>query len=61
MVAQYALPPKLRDMNTRLIPFVPGQPTVAADSVSIDLGDRSYDIVIGPGLLGSPATYAACP
>lgn len=48
-------------MNASLTPFVPGQPSAAAQTVSIDLGDRSYDIAIGPGLLGSPATYAGCP
>ena len=30
-------------------------------TVSIDLGERSYPIVIGTGLLGNPATYAALP
>ena len=28
---------------------------------SIELGERSYPIVIGTGLLGNPATYAALP
>ncbi len=61
MAAQYALPSKLRGMNASLTPFVPGQSHAAAQTVSIDLGDRSYDIAIGPGLLGNSATYAACP
>ena len=61
MAAQYALPPKLQGMNASLTPFVPGQPSAAAQTVSIDLGDRSYDIAIGTGLLGNSATYAACP
>jgi 3-dehydroquinate synthase len=29
--------------------------------VRIDLGERSYDIVIGPGLLADPATYVGLP
>ena len=33
----------------------------AAHTVTIDLGERSYPIVIGTGLLGNPATYAALP
>lgn len=33
----------------------------AAERVAIDLGDRSYDIVIGRGLLGDPASYAGLP
>ena len=61
MAAQYALPPKLQGMNASLTPFVPGQPSAAAQTVSIDLGDRSYRIAIGTGLLGNSATYAACP
>jgi len=46
-----------------LTPFVAaeaGQSSVT-QTVPIDLGDRSYDIAIGPGLLGNPATYAGCP
>ena len=38
--------------------------TASAGSVqrlSIDLGERSYPIVIGTGLLGAPETYAALP
>lgn len=31
------------------------------ETVSIDLGDRSYDILIGADLLGSPTTYADLP
>jgi 3-dehydroquinate synthase len=30
-------------------------------TVRIDMGERSYDIVIGSGLLGNPATYATLP
>lgn len=30
-------------------------------TVHIDLGDRSYDILIGSGILGSPSSYAAAP
>ena len=30
-------------------------------TVPIDLGDRSYDILIGEGLLDEPATYAGLP
>ncbi|WP_169169298.1 3-dehydroquinate synthase [Acidovorax sp. SRB_24] len=30
-------------------------------TVAIDLGERSYPIVVGAGLLGDPATYAALP
>jgi 3-dehydroquinate synthase len=48
-------------MNASLTPFMPGQSSAVAQSVPIDLGDRSYNIAIGPGLLGNPATYAACP
>ncbi len=33
----------------------------ASHTVSIDLGQRSYPIVIGTDLLGDPATYAALP
>mgnify|MGYP002661488056 CR=1 FL=1 len=33
----------------------------ATHTVHIDLGERSYPIVIGTGLLGNPATYAALP
>ena len=29
--------------------------------VQIDLGERSYPILIGPGLLGDPQTYAGLP
>ncbi len=40
-----------------LSPFVPQATAV----VPIDLGDRSYDIVIGAGLMGQAATYQGCP
>ncbi|MBC7699763.1 3-dehydroquinate synthase [Aquabacterium sp.] len=30
-------------------------------TVAINLGDRSYDILIGEGLIGQPATYAGLP
>ncbi len=30
-------------------------------TVHIDLGDRSYPILVGPALLDNPATFAACP
>ena len=33
----------------------------ASHTVTIDLGERSYPIVIGTELLGNPATYAALP
>ena len=36
-------------------------PATGAQTVHIDLGERSYPIVIGAGLLGDPATYAALP
>ncbi len=38
-------------------------PTTSAgpQRVNIDLGDRSYPIVIGAGLLGDPATYQGLP
>ena len=35
--------------------------TTEANRVHIDLADRSYDILIGSGLLGCPQTYAALP
>ena len=39
-----------------------GSGTPAANvTVPIDLGDRSYDILIGEGLLDEPATYAGLP
>ena len=55
-----------------LTPFQPGdttgQPSAAQSTgglppqtVHIDLGDRSYPILIGPGLLDDAATFAACP
>ena len=37
------------------------QSAPVAQSVRIDLADRSYDIAIAPGLLSQPATFAACP
>lgn len=36
-------------------------PDNGVQRLSIDLGERSYPIVIGAGLLGEPATYAALP
>ncbi|KAF1021298.1 MAG: 3-dehydroquinate synthase [Paracidovorax wautersii] len=39
---------------------VPGQ-AAARQGVRIDLGERSYDIAIGSGLLGDAATYDAVP
>jgi 3-dehydroquinate synthase len=30
----------------------------ACEKVAIELGDRSYDVLIGPGLLGRPDSYA---
>jgi 3-dehydroquinate synthase len=33
----------------------------SADSIHIGLGERSYDIVVGAGLLGDPRTYADLP
>ena len=36
-------------------------PLAAAQRVHIDLAERSYPILIGTGLLGHPATYAALP
>lgn len=33
----------------------------STDTVRIDLGERSYDILIGSGLLGDPASYAGLP
>src|SRR5688572_1387539 len=33
----------------------------STDTVRIDLGERSYDILIGSGLLGDPARYAGLP
>ena len=36
-------------------------PDPALDPVRIDLGDRSYGIAIGPGLLDSPLTFAGLP
>ena len=37
------------------------QPLKAAQQVLIDLGERSYPIVIGASLLGDPASYAGLP
>jgi 3-dehydroquinate synthase len=39
----------------------PSPSTSGTTAVSIDLGDRSYDILIGEGLLDAPATYAGLP
>jgi 3-dehydroquinate synthase len=36
-------------------------PTSTTRTVRIDLGDRSYDILIGQGLLGQAKTYAGLP
>lgn len=36
-------------------------PDPALDPVRIELGDRSYGIAIGPGLLDSPVTFAGLP
>ncbi len=33
----------------------------ACQTVHIDLGDRSYPILVGTGLLDNPATFARCP
>ena len=46
------------------MPQCEASPFFSAGSVqrlSIDLGERSYPIVIGTGLLGAPQTYAALP
>jgi 3-dehydroquinate synthase len=34
---------------------------LASDKVTIALGDRSYDLLIGPGLLARPQSYAGLP
>ncbi len=39
----------------------PNTTTPDAQSVAIDLGDRSYRIEIGAGLLGEPGSYAGLP
>ncbi len=36
-------------------------PNGPPDRVAIDLGDRGYDILIGPGVLGDPASYDGLP
>jgi len=36
-------------------------PTTPVERVAIDLGDRSYDIVIGAGLLDRPETFGGLP
>ena len=36
-------------------------PPSGTTTVAIDLGDRSYDILIGEGLLQDPATFAGLP
>ena len=36
-------------------------PSSGTSTVAIDLGDRSYDILIGEGLLQDPATFAGLP
>jgi len=40
---------------------MPSAPLAAPECVHIDLGDRSYPIVIGSGLLGEGANYADLP
>jgi 3-dehydroquinate synthase len=35
--------------------------TTVAERIHIGLGDRSYDILVGAGLLGQPASYAGLP
>ena len=42
-------------------PAAAAAPGNGVQRLSIDLGERSYPIVIGTGLLGEPATYAALP
>jgi 3-dehydroquinate synthase len=39
----------------------PSTPGIDTSTVRIDLGDRSYDILIGEGLLGQAATYQGLP
>lgn len=39
----------------------PRSPSVAPQQVAIDLGERSYPILIGTGLLAEPATWAGLP
>ena len=41
--------------------MTPQIPESSLDQVHIDLGDRSYAIAIGPGLLDAPDTYAHLP
>jgi 3-dehydroquinate synthase len=45
----------------QLSPTTGSGTTAASITVPIDLGDRSYDILIGEGLLDEPATYAGLP
>ncbi len=45
--------------STHLPPASPAPAGTA--NVAIDLGDRSYDILIGEGLLDDPATFAGLP
>ncbi len=40
---------------------MPSTAPTAAQRVTIALGERSYPILIGPGLLGQPKTYAGLP
>ena len=46
---------------TASVPASPSPATRAIEHVRIELGDRSYDIVIGGRLLADPATYAQVP
>lgn len=43
------------------LPAFDAQPRPLPQVVHIDLGARSYDILIGPGLLGQSETFAGCP
>ena len=44
-------------MTTKVMPVSARVP----DVVAIDLGDRRYDILIGAGLLGDPASFEPTP
>ncbi|HEX5785212.1 MAG TPA: 3-dehydroquinate synthase, partial [Burkholderiaceae bacterium] len=54
-------PASIAQPASTLPPFVSEGGQGAVQQVPIALGDRSYDIAIGPGLLGQAATYAGCP
>ena len=41
--------------------MIPAQDHFLPQKVAIDLGDRSYDILIGDGLLAAPASYEGLP